>query len=88
MSAGPWYLYLIECRDGSVYTGIAVDITARYAAHAEGRGARYTRSHPPARLLATLEYPDRSSASKAEHAVKQLSAHEKRAYAQLLSLAD
>jgi putative endonuclease len=88
MNAKPWYLYLIECRDGSIYTGIAVDAAARYAAHTEGRGARYTRSHPPERLLAVLEYPDRSSASKAEHEVKQLSADEKRAYAQVLSLAD
>ena len=48
-----WHLYLILCRDGSIYTGITVDVAARYAAHVDGRGARYTRSHPPARLLAT-----------------------------------
>ena len=76
-----WYLYLIECRDGSIYTGITVDVAARYAAHAAGRGARYTRSHPPQRLLASVEYPDRSSALKAEYEVKLLSADAKRAYA-------
>jgi putative endonuclease len=85
-STKPWFLYLIECRDGSVYTGIAVDVSARYAAHLAGRGARYTRSHPPRRLLAFVEYPDRSSASIAEHAVKQLTPHEKRDYAQYLAL--
>ena len=78
-----WFLYLIECRDGSIYTGIAVDVEKRYAAHAAGTGARYTRSHPPKKLLATLPYPDRSRASKAEYATKQLSAGEKRALARL-----
>ena len=75
-----WFLYLIECLDGSIYTGIAIDVAARYAAHAAGKGARYTRSHPPARLLASMEYPDRSSASKAEYRIKQLSAAEKRRF--------
>jgi putative endonuclease len=78
---------LLECRDGSVYTGITVDVAARYAAHASGNGARYTRSHPPARLLAAIDYPDRSSASRAEHEVKTLSPAEKRAYALTLALA-
>jgi ribosome-associated protein len=76
-----WFLYLIECRDGSIYTGVSVDVEARYAAHAAGRGARYTRSHPPLRLLGSVAYPDRSSAQKAEHEVKQLSPGAKRAFA-------
>lgn len=75
-----WFLYLIECQDGSIYTGITVDVAARYAAHAAGKGARYTRSHPPQRLLATLEYADRSSASKAEYQVKQMKPIDKRAF--------
>lgn len=73
-----WYLYVVECADGSLYTGIAVDPQARYAAHAAGKGARYTRSHPPVRLLMAVPYPDRSSASKAEYQFKQLPAAEKR----------
>ncbi len=76
-----WYLYLLECTDGSIYTGITVDVAARYAAHLAGRGARYTRSHPPKKVLASFEYADRASASKAEYAMKQLSAAEKRAVA-------
>lgn len=83
----PWFLYLIECRDGSIYTGITVNVAARYAAHVGGKGARYTRSHPPARLLAVVEYADRSRASRAEHEVKTLSASEKRAYALIIALA-
>jgi putative endonuclease len=74
-----WFVYLIECRDGSIYTGIAVDVAARYAAHVSGKGARYTRSHPPRRLLAAIEYADRSAASKAEYQIKRLSPLEKRA---------
>lgn len=77
----PWRVYLIECVDGSIYTGIAVDVAARYAAHACGKGARYTRSHPPARLLGSVEFPDRSSALKAEYRIKQLTAAEKRSLA-------
>jgi len=81
----PWYVYLIECQDGSIYTGIAVDVNARYAAHVEGNGARYTRSHRPSRLLGFEAHPNRSSASKAEYRIKQLSALEKRRYAAMLS---
>jgi putative endonuclease len=77
----PWFVYLIECEDGSLYTGVAVDVERRYAQHQAGKGARYTRSHPPRQLLARFEHPDRSSALKAEYAIKQLSAAEKRALA-------
>jgi putative endonuclease len=77
----PWFLYLIECSDGSIYTGITVDVAARYAAHCTGKGARYTRSHAPSRLLGIECHPDRSAASKAEYRIKQLSAAEKRCYA-------
>jgi putative endonuclease len=80
-----WYLYVIECEDGSLYTGIAVDPHMRYAAHCVGQGARYTRSHPPRRLLVTLVFPDRSSALKEEYRVKQMSAAEKRRFVRALS---
>ncbi len=73
-----WFVYLLECQDGSLYTGVALDVDKRYAEHAAGKGARYTRSHPPKRLLARFEHPDRSSALKAEYAIKQLSAAAKR----------
>ncbi len=74
-----WYVYLIECRDGSLYTGIATDVDRRYAEHVAGKGARYTRSRPPLRLLARFEYPDRAAASRAEYAIKQLTPARKRA---------
>jgi putative endonuclease len=81
----PWFVYLLECADGSLYTGIAIDPAARFAAHLRGRGARYTRAHPPLRLLAAEAHPDRSSASKAEYRIKQLTAPQKRAYAARLT---
>jgi len=74
-----WYVYLIECRDGSLYTGIAVDVALRYAQHVAGTGAKYTRSHPPLRLLGYRQYPDRAEASRAEYRVKQLTPTRKRA---------
>lgn len=80
----PWFVYMIECSDRSIYTGITVDVEARYAAHCNGSGARYTRSHPPRRLLGYETHPDRSSASKAEYRIKQLTADAKRRYAKLL----
>lgn len=73
-----WFVYLIECEDGSIYTGIAIDVAKRYAAHCEGKGAKYTRSHKPKRLLARLATADRSAASRTEYAVKQLSPAQKR----------
>ena len=76
-----WYVYLIECRGGSIYTGIAIDVAARYAAHAAGKGARYTRSRPPERLLAVFSAADRSAALREELRIKRLSAQEKRALA-------
>lgn len=85
MTSKTWFLYIIECTDGSLYTGITVDVEARYAAHCNGTGARYTRSHPPARLVGFETHPDRSSASKAEYRIKRLSSIEKRRYAALLA---
>lgn len=73
-----WFLYMLECEDGSIYTGIAVDVSARYLMHEKGKGAKYTRSHPPRRLLAVFAYADRASASRAEYAIKRLSRTEKR----------
>lgn len=74
-----WFVYLIECRDGSIYTGIATDVERRYAEHVAGKGARYARARPPLRLLGHFLYPDRSAASRAEYAIKQLTPARKRA---------
>ncbi|MBB1115749.1 GIY-YIG nuclease family protein [Stenotrophomonas sp. W1S232] len=68
----PWFVYLLECADGSYYAGITTDVDARLAAHQAGKGARYTRAHRPLRVLASRAYPDRSSALRAEWQLKQL----------------
>jgi len=67
-----WSLYLIECRNGAYYAGISNDVPARYAAHAAGKGARYTRANPPVRLLGSREFGDRAAASRAEWQIKRL----------------
>lgn len=74
-----WYVYLLECRDGSLYTGIATDVQRRFAQHVAGTGAKYTRGRPPVRVLGALACADRSDASRAEHAIKRLTPADKRA---------
>ena len=74
-----WFVYVLECRDGTLYTGVAVDVQARFDAHARGKGARYTRAHPPARVLASFACAGQSEALKREAAIKRLSAAQKRA---------
>ncbi|MDB5856225.1 MAG: nuclease family protein [Herminiimonas sp.] len=74
----PWFLYMIECHDGSIYTGIAIDVASRFQAHARGKGAKYTRSHKPRELLLAVRYPNRSIAARAEYEFKRLSAKDKR----------
>jgi putative endonuclease len=74
-----WFLYLIECSGGALYTGIALDPAARFAQHLAGKGAKYTRANKPLRLIGAIPYPDRGSATRAEMAFKKLKAADKRA---------
>ena len=67
-----WYLYIVECRDGTLYTGITTDINKRIDAHNSGRGAKYTRGRGPVKLMHLRRYIDRSAASKAEYKIKKL----------------
>jgi putative endonuclease len=73
-----WQVYVLECVNGSLYTGISTDSTRRYQQHVDGKGARYTRSYPPRRIMAIIAMGSRSSALKAEFAIKQLPAPAKR----------
>jgi putative endonuclease len=74
----PWYVYLIACRGGAIYTGIARDVPTRYAQHVSGTGARYTRANPPLRLLVKFRCKNQSEASRMEAAIKRLPAAGKR----------
>lgn len=67
-----WWLYLLVCRDGRTYAGIAIDVAARFAAHRSGKGAKFTRSNPPVRVLGAKAFASRSEALKAEAALKKL----------------
>jgi putative endonuclease len=66
-----WYLYIIQCADQTLYTGITVDLDRRLDEHNAGRGARYTRSRMPVSLVFSHPFPDRASASRAEYLIKQ-----------------
>lgn len=66
------YCYIVECSDGTYYTGWAVDPEKRVAMHNKGRGARYTRTRGPVKLVYVEELPDRNAAMKREIAIKRL----------------
>ena len=71
------WVYLLRCGDGSLYCGWTVDLAARVAAHAAGRGSRYTRSRLPVELALALPQPTRTAARRGEVAVKALTRAEK-----------
>lgn len=76
-----WHLYIVRCRDGTLYTGIATDVARRLVEH-EGqgpRGARYLRGRGPLAVALTLEVGARGAALKLEHRVKRMSRAEKEA---------
>ena len=73
-----WFVYVLECVGGRLYTGIAVDVEKRFAAHLAGKGARFTRSNKPMRILGSMKCGGRSEASKLEWAVKRMTQAEKR----------
>ena len=66
------YCYIVECADGTYYTGWAIDPEKRVAVHNKGHGARYTRTRTPVKLVYVEELPDRKSAMKREIAIKRL----------------
>ncbi len=67
-----WWLYLLVCRDGRTYAGITTDVAARFAAHSSGKGAKFTRSNPPVRVLGAQAFVSKSEALKAEAALRKL----------------
>ena len=67
-----WYVYMLRCGDGSLYTGSTTDVERRLREHQGGTGARYTRSRPPVTLAYAEEAPDRSAAQRREAAIKKL----------------
>lgn len=77
MSGRPAFVYLLRCRDGSLYCGWTYDVDKRLGAHRSGRGGRYTRSRLPVELALVIELPDESSARREEARIKRLSRRDK-----------
>ncbi len=75
----PWFVYIVVCADSSLYTGIATDVTRRISEHnsSDHKGASYTRSRRPVRLVYQEKATNRSVASQREHEIKKLSRLEK-----------
>ncbi len=71
-SAAKHYMYVLECADGTWYTGYAVDVERRIAAHNAGRGAKYTRARRPVRLVAKAAFDTKHEAMSAEYHFKRL----------------
>lgn len=72
-----FYVYILQCCDGSFYTGYTKDIDARTRQHQNGKGARYTKAHKPQRLAYTELHESRGQAMKREHEIKKLSHQQK-----------
>ncbi len=76
-SDGSWFVYMLECEGARIYTGIALDVAARYALHCRGRGAAFTRINKPERILAAMTCGSRSEATRTEIRLKKLTRPEK-----------
>lgn len=72
-----WFVYILECSDGTLYTGITTDVNKRLETHNKGKGAKYTRCRLPVKLRVYFESIDRSTASKEEYRIKQLTREQK-----------
>ena len=70
--AGSWIVYIIECADGTLYTGIAQDLAARLAAHESGKGAKYTRGRGPFKLRWSENHDTKGDALRREAEIKSL----------------
>ena len=77
MTEAAAFVYLLRCRDDSLYTGISNDVSARIDAHNDGRGARYTRGRRPVTLLHVETFDTRGAALSRECAIKRLSRRDK-----------
>ena len=72
-----WVVYMLECKDGSLYTGITDNLPKRLQAHRKGRGAKYTKGRAPLTLRYLEDCEDHSQALRREIAIKELTRQEK-----------
>lgn len=78
-----WYVYILRCGDGSLYTGVTTDVQARLETHRSGKGAKYTRGRGPLELVYSQECGTHSDALKREIAIKALPREEKQKLIQM-----
>lgn len=71
------YTYIVECKDGSLYTGWTTDLKRRISAHNAGTGAKYTKTRRPVRLIYWEEFETKQEAMRREYAIKHMSRPEK-----------
>ena len=74
-----WFVYLLECANGRLYTGITTNLAERFRKHTSGKGAMFTRLNRPSHMIAAKRCKDRSDASKIEWMIKGLTPEKKRA---------
>lgn len=72
-----WYVYILRCGDGTLYTGTAIDVERRLAVHQAGKGAKYTRGRGPLKLVYQEEQPDKGGALRRELEIKKLTRQQK-----------
>ena len=74
-----WFVYMIRCIDGSLYTGSTNHVIRRWHQHSQGNGAKYLQAHEPKAVVFVEEHPNRSAACKREYEIKQYSKQDKEA---------
>ncbi|MCX6722225.1 MAG: GIY-YIG nuclease family protein [Candidatus Staskawiczbacteria bacterium] len=72
-----WFVYIIRCKDGSLYTGATNDLEKRFADHKSGKGAKYTKSHIPEEIVFSKKFRSKIKALKKEREIKDLTREEK-----------
>lgn len=77
MTEKRWFVYILQCADGTFYTGMTDDVIRREAAHNSGKGAKYTRGRTPVQVVYSEECESYSAALKREYAIKKLRRQEK-----------
>lgn len=82
MPSAIWFVYMLECRGGRIYTGVTPDVAGRFARHCSGRGAAFTRINPPVKVLAAMPCGSRGLAQITEAALKKLPRPRKLVWAQ------
>ena len=73
-----YYVYMLRCRGGVYYTGLAVDVQRRFRTHLSGKGAKFTRAYPPEEIAAVWRCGDKSAAARVEYAIKRYLTHQQK----------